>query len=396
MTMNLQNADDFMNAIKNAPETFTREIIREIAGNDEWLLNCAMNTYEYVHQCELTTTFPLDVVLPMTCWCNASCRFCRYCQNENFYLKPDDLARYDVLLKHAKNYGFSSYGEPLVHPFFDQYAQAVKALIDPRATTYLVTNGIFLHRHLDTVKKYCNSVSISLNAASAKIHSETMRADKGAFNRIIESVEDLIRFKEVYNDKLNIQLSFAVVYTNLHEIPEFIKLAQRLRVNKVNFNTLNLTKKEDFTDKTNVSFFEYQGLHPVCHPDFYQLKKNAVAALQEAKVDYQANPEAWGLPSIYRESHRCKCSGESEITYHCPYLYQKILIPDADETIRPCCFMKAPPDSLSVRYNDSSDFLTGWNSNGFKALRSALAKGQLPQACRMCTMYEENISREKK
>jgi len=382
-----------MSAIKSSPEAFSRSKIREIADGDEWLTNCALNTYEYVHQCEEVTTYPIDVVLPMTCWCNASCSFCTYCRNEKFFLEPGEIARYEVLLRHVKNFGFSSYGEPLVHPKFDKYAQAVKAVIDPRATTYLVTNGIHLHRHLNTVKRYCNSVSVSLNAASPEVHSETMRVSRDCFWNIIEGLEDLVKYKEVYNNKFNIQLSFVVLKTNLHEIPEFINLAQRLRVNKVYFNTLNLARKEDFSEKCKISFGEYQEIHPARYPDFEQQKKRAVAALKEAKVPYQASPEGWGLTSLYSDADLEVKGSESGATYHCTYLYQRLLMADTDETIRPCCFMKNAPGHSPVTYGDPSDFLNKWNLVGFRELRRALKIGNLPKSCEMCTLYEKNIFR---
>ncbi len=392
MTVNLQNADDLINAIKASPDAFPRSRIQKIADGDEWLTNCALNTYEYIHQCEEVTTYPLDVVLPMTCWCNASCLFCNYCKNERFYLDPNEIVRYKGLLRHVKNYGFSSYGEPLVHPKFDEYTQAIKAFIDPRATTYLVTNGILLHRYLNTIKRYCNSVSISLNAASAGVHSKTMRVDRKCFAQIIESIIDLVRYKELYNDKFNIQLSFAVVRTNLHEITDFIKLAQKLKVNKIYFNTLNLAKKEDFTDRSNVSFSKYQEIHPAKHPNFDLLKKDALDALKEAKIPYQASPEGWGMPSIYNETYR-KRKNKSGATYHCSYLYQRLLMAGADEAIRICCFINNAPGYKPVIYTDSSDFLSKWNSAGFRKLRRTLKIGNLPKYCEMCTLYEKNIFR---
>ena len=387
----MYHVDDLMREIRNDPSSFSVKKIEELTQGDPWLRNCALNTYEYIIQADTVHSYPLDVVLPMTCWCNANCQFCRYCENQYSYLSLDDLNKYDILLKYVKNFGFSSYGEPLLHPDFASFAQLVYGKLDPRATTYLVTNGLLLYKHLNVVKKYCNSVSISLNAATSQTHSKILRLKKDEFINVLNSIKNLVEYRDLYNNKFLIQLSFVVVKDNIHEIPEFIRLAQKLRVNKIYFNTLNLSYLSDFTPKIRITAKEYSDIHPSKHPHFNKLYERAVTAIKNAKVSITASPQSWQSSSLYNNEFTVSEEFDTLKTVHCSYLYQRLLIADPERIMRTCCFMVHPDGFEKVRYVDSESFMEKWNSKGMRAMRKAFARKKLPQICKVCTLYEKNI-----
>ena len=391
----MYNADDLINNIKSDSNAFTLNSVEEMCGDDEWLRNCAVNTYEYVTQCERPSSFPIDVVLPTTCWCNARCIFCRYCVDDKYYLPIDAIDRYQLLLRYVKNFGLSGYGEPLLHPQFDQYAQAIYGRIDPRATMYLVTNGILLHRHLDTIKRYCKSVSVSLNAATAGVHAQVMDTSSRHFEKIIDSIRHLVSYRDLYDGKFLVQMSFAVIRDNLHQIPEFIKFAQRLRVNKIYFNTLNMAKPDDFDGRLHLTVNSYHDQRPCIHPEFETLWQRAVDAINDAKVPIDATPESWRSGSIYDASETSEAIVDKDETIHCSYLYQRLMITDCLETIRTCCFLNSPPGHNAVHFSEGHPFLgeLGWNSPGMVAMRRAFARKQLPTVCKTCSTYEKNIFR---
>lgn len=385
------NADDLMQSILECPDNYTKEKIKSIGTKDEWLMNCALNAYEYATHATDVLSWPIDIILPITERCNARCLFCKYCPHENWFMPVEDIEFYDVLLKKVKNFGFSAYGEPLLHPDFSTLAQLVKSRIDPRATTYLVTNGSQLNQHLDTVKRYCNSVSVSLNAATAKTHEKVMHLDN-KFEQIIEAIEDLIIYRDYYDAKFIVQLSFVVIKDNIHEIPNFIKLAQRLRANKIYFNNLNIATETELNSK-GLTKDHYKALSPTNAKHFDILSAKAIKALDEARIEVQADPSGWHTTSLCGEDHEKNVFNGISCNLNCSYLYQRLMITDKNRTIRTCCFLESPPGYNKIFFKNPLKFHQYWNHDGLKAMRKAFVSGNLPVICRHCTGLNKNIFR---
>ena len=189
--------DSFIRKIKAEPEFFLE--VKDKFIEDKWSYNILLNTYEYMTNPPIVSSIPIDVFLPIVSFCNANCVFCKYCNNYNYYLPVEKIIYFRNILKFVRNFGFNCYGEPLLHPDFDSLACEIRKYLDPRATTYLVTNGILLSEKMDMVKKHCDSINISLNAATPETYLRIMRIkDRHYFYKVVDSIKELKDYKKKY------------------------------------------------------------------------------------------------------------------------------------------------------------------------------------------------------
>jgi MoaA/NifB/PqqE/SkfB family radical SAM enzyme len=83
----------------------------------------------------------------------------------------------------------------------------------------ITTNGWFLQNHIEDISKYCSSISVSLDGASAELHDK-IRGVPGSFNRALEGIK-LLRNT---NKKIKIRISFAINPDNYMNIKKFYNI----------------------------------------------------------------------------------------------------------------------------------------------------------------------------
>lgn len=366
---------DIFESVVERPEDYTPDSIREALADDAWLRNRALAAWARATNSEEVFAYPLDVALPLVGYCNAKCHFCTFCRYEQFHMGLEEIDKYDALIRHCVNYGFSAYGEPLAHPDFALVAKDISSRMDERASTYLVTNGILLNKLFDAVDEHCTSISVSINAATPKNHAKRMGVSEKHFPGIIEALGGLVNSS--HQGRL-VSMSYVVSQDSLEEIPEIIKIANELKIWKLYLNPLCVTDDDAFKHSKNIAKEQYIQLNANLHPEYDRLRENALAAIAESEVPVESN--LFDKPV------------ETEIpeTFSCSYLYERLLIMDKDLTMRICCYMESL-EGEAVQYDQDTNFLEKWNSPLFKRLRKALGKGQYPPTCKRCIQTQSNL-----
>ena len=172
--------------------------------------------------------------------CNYKCITCR----DNIITnEPEKIDLYNnvylpKILEAAENLecvSLSGAGDPL---FSRHLKNLIKNLIKirPNLKFTLFTNGFFLNEETLTelgIQNNIQGISVSLDAATRETYKKILRTD--AFDRVVKNLEKMSEWKK--NGKIEwLSINFVIHSLNYKEMPDFVKLAQRLDVN-ANFST---------------------------------------------------------------------------------------------------------------------------------------------------------------
>jgi hypothetical protein len=401
---------------------------------DPVLCNYLVNLWEYATRQTHLTTYPWKVVVPISDVCNATCTFCNSWLRGVQVLKPEDVQRFEPVLRHALELGLEGHGEPLVNPHFEQVVHELNKVIDPRCRKYMITNAARLDRHFDLVQQLkVNTFSISLNAATPETHQEIMGLGLDAFDRIIGSLRRLIAVRDTRPGRdMAVHITMVVLNQNVREVRRFIELGNELNADSVWLRTLLPQQAAPGTG--GPQGLNYHILPPYLNPEFEKARAEAVEAIAKSRVRVVADPESWSAPIFPKKvaerllldpprliskeeakaHHKLDLKefkdekarqwrgrkGGRELTdeeiygtentfgrqsgYGCLDVYSIFHLNDFLYLLRPCCYMEHPPGYEYIRYDGSYDFFEAWNSPAMVEIRRSLRDGPLLSWCKRC------------
>jgi MoaA/NifB/PqqE/SkfB family radical SAM enzyme len=145
----------------------------------------------------------------------------------------------------------SGWGEPLLHPRLWEMAQALQA---QGLKVSLTTNGLGLNEEVQLlVLEHLDMVAISLDGARAETYEKVR---PGAdFNQVVQQVADLCSRKRSRGlTRPEIALLFLKMRPNLGELPEFLRLAASLGVDRVNAPNLDFIPVSEMEPLSPLTF----------------------------------------------------------------------------------------------------------------------------------------------
>jgi Radical SAM superfamily len=264
----------------------TREEALAVAAGDGWLQNYLLNVWEFVHGETELESLPWNVTLPVADLCNARCTFCTSWIEGRSLVKLDQVRNFGEVFARAHQIGLVGHGEPLAHPQFDKLCEIIAETMDPRAFIYTITNGVHLRKwsaHLNRIN--LESVSISLNAATAETHDLVMGLGPDAFDEVVSAIRDVVAASSPTRPR-QVYITMVVTQQNMHEVADFVRLGNELGVSGVWLRAL-------LPQSSLVSGLNYHVLAPNLHPEFRRHKAEALAAIAASEVPVQAEPEMW-------------------------------------------------------------------------------------------------------
>jgi len=203
----------------NAPQNDDRQRVRDasdIAAVVGEHLSLKAKGREYVGLCP-------------TGQCNALCSFCSVTINRTGIIKKrlpfERVERFVApVWNTVRMFGLEGNGEPTLYPRFDDLYAMVTA---HGASAYLITNGSRLKpKTLDLLQnRSTDSINFSLNAATAQTHREVMILKN--FEEVLANIRRLVNERGVGEVSPHISASFVVESENVHEVVDFIDLAER-------------------------------------------------------------------------------------------------------------------------------------------------------------------------
>ena len=209
--------------------------------------------------------------------CNYNCITCRDVVKIN---SPEEMELFDKvylpkIVKIAKNTSWivlSLSGDPL----FSRHSQnLMKSLVKeyPDIKFDLHTNGLFLNEKFLTELGIANNikeVSVSVDAINRETYKKILRTD--AFDTVMKNLELMAEWKK--QGKIDwITINFVVHLMNYKEMPDFVKLAQKLDAAAL-FTAYRPWKSAEYYKKYDeVAVFEPKNKH---YTEFIKILQNPV------------------------------------------------------------------------------------------------------------------------
>jgi wyosine [tRNA(Phe)-imidazoG37] synthetase (radical SAM superfamily) len=407
-------------------EKFGKDEITRAYADDPWLCNYFVNIWEYSRGESVLTSYPWNVTVPIADVCNARCTFCTSWLEGTRVLALGEVPRFAEVLRFARLLGIAGHGEPLAHPQCEEIFARMAAYLDPRCESYVITNGVFLEQRLDALRKiHATTFNVSLNAVTPETHQRVMGLGPTALPRILSTIQRLVEERESGRATVRVTISFVVNRDNVHELSDFVRLGNRLRVDTIYLRTLMPVGSLPWG-------LNYHALPPYRHPDFARYVREGQQTIANSRVQVLADVGSWDgpvlPPTVEEEARgnrlpmidRRQAASDPVIRaqyarfyedqvglgrplaeatdpmddgsnpygrtahYRCSFVYHDFIVNDFNMRLIPCCYMAQVPGFEVVRFDGARPFLEYWNSPSFVTLRRRLKEGPLYGACRKC------------
>ena len=197
--------------------------------------NQSLNIAEFNSGATVLESLPLVLILELTQNCNLSCPMCRQGSGyrKEWDMSPsifDKIA--EELFSKAMIIDLRGYGESTLFRDFPRYVQVAA---DSGAHLRLVTNGQVNREDVwNILMSVHSSILISCDAADDELFRHLRRG--GTIERLQTTVGSINHYRDLYHVAPDlVSLLTIVSRSNLHDLPNIIKLARDLDVRKVSF-----------------------------------------------------------------------------------------------------------------------------------------------------------------
>jgi len=305
---------------------------------------------------------------------------CTFCVGKNVpgYQEPghltDGLALHWPDLLRAERVNDCSYGEPLLHPDFEE---VVGRLTAAGVTFGFTTNGLLLTEkrarflaargaHLD--------MCVSFNAATAQTYHHhhgrdfaTLLANIGRFVAVHEELRP--------GRSMPLVLSFIVMRSNQHEVLDFLLLAERLGARAALLRHLfdvgadyaaNNFGHAFVYEEERLPFARYREIEAEVRRDF-RGSRPAGGGRRPLEVYF-----AWNARDAFIAEQ-----AEPGIDIPCLFPWKFLCVRPIAGAYTPCVYLKRK----SVAASPSDTVEQVWNGEIMRGLRRSLAAGRVPEFC---------------
>lgn len=199
---------------------------------DKQQKNTDTNIFEIDNKITVLKSMPRRLVFELTNACNLNCIMCG--RNATDF-KPtmfnmDWFRWFEPVLDTVEEVTLMGWGEPTVHPNFIEMLQIIDKYT---ARKYFCTNGMNLGKIKNAIFDYHVDVfGVSLDGATDETNS---RIRKGSdINKIIKELKEIVQIKKERGLKYpHINFVFCAMKSNLHELPELVKLSAEIGIDEV-------------------------------------------------------------------------------------------------------------------------------------------------------------------
>jgi MoaA/NifB/PqqE/SkfB family radical SAM enzyme len=332
--------------------------------------NVALNRQEFAERkLELRST-PRLVVLGTHNACNAKCIFClesRYSRFDLQLYKDFFESKMGTYIKNAEKVTFTGWGEILWIPGIEEFLDYINETI-PDVEKIFTTNGTPLRPSV--IERIAGSryvIQASVHASNAKLHQELTLLEN-EFDNVVQNLTRLadVRDQRDLGKRLHIQLINVLTRKNIDDLPDFIRLAWKLRVQEVRVShmTMHIPSHLDMS-----CFFEQE-----------RANRSIEEARRVAEPLEKKNPNLFrvNLPPAYDRANPIAAPSE-DICYD---PWQNTYV-ELQGSVMPCCFWGEHIGNLNK--GDSLDAI--WNGDVYKELRRGMGSGDPHPWCRSCIRY---------
>lgn len=332
-------------------------------------------------------TLPL-IVLYLTDGCNSRCVMCDIWRSPRRNMA---LPLAEHIARHAPELWaravLLSGGEAMQHPEWPHIAQRFKAA---GLRVMLLTNGLLLRKQAGEVIESVDEVIVSLDGGTAATY-ETIRG-VDAFNLVLDGIQ------AVRTGGLPVTTRTTVQRANYREIPDIIRAAKAVDVNKISFLTVDVSSQiafgPRFTSDPALPVIAYNGpgAPPEHGPAAAALNPDDIVALSAILDEVEArfgNDFAAGRivesPAKLRRMLRyfSAVTGKGEFDPpRCNAPHTSVVV-EVDGALRPCYFLPS-----FGRLSETDPLPRLINTDDAVSLRQAYRAGQRAECARcVCPLY---------
>ena len=305
-----------------------------------------------------TPFLPTSVDLEPIDTCNFACDHCQVTHWERLTTRLT-MERFTSILRQLpalRQIKLQGMGEPLLNRhLIDMLEEGEREGIDMS----IVSNGSIytenIASRLSSLRE--TTITISMDGATAETF-ESIRVN-GNFEKVVNNVADMVR-RRGNNIWPRIELRCVATQRNAHELPDLVRLAKRLGVDKLTITTL-LTDWGKEEMEGAIAPIDISGESSKTDRLIRESRKVADEIGMRLSVERGQR---------YSEANRC------------PWPWTSSYIA-ANGDVVPCCQIA---DSSVVKMGNVFDepFANIWNNDKYRELRRRIAGNDIPNYCRTC------------
>ena len=205
--------------------------------------NSVLNLKELEEGKTVLESLPRRLVFELTNACNLNCIMCGRNAAE---FKPtvfdmEVFRSFEPLMDTVEEVTLMGWGEPTIHPHFTEMLEIINK---HSARKYFCSNGMNLKKIKNALFDYKVDVfGISLDGATHETNSRIRRGSK--IDVITEDLKDIVRIKKERGLKYPwINFVFCAMASNLHELPDLVRLAADIGIEEVKVVYLTVFEKD--------------------------------------------------------------------------------------------------------------------------------------------------------
>lgn len=312
---------------------------------------------------------PIHLQLEHTTYCNMNCKSC---ERSKFITRPKHLSldTFQKILEQIRpqKITLGGVGEPFMHPHIFEIIHLAKRYGCSINTT---TNGTLLtqERCDQVVKSGLDLIKISIDAATRETYLKVRGEDK--FLQVLDGIRGLTDAKKRLDSITPyIRLNYVMFRDTYHDIARTVGLADRLGVDAIYFQPLELVNIEE----------RYALLvGDLTYKEFSQEIAWALDVSRRSKVNTNLQAIRKKLPTYWKK-YRLETRKEDTRICILPWFSTYITV---DGILRPCCsFSQTQADMGNIIHQDIQEI---WNGEQYQRFRQAMRRGKRSYAiCANC------------
>lgn len=316
-----------------------------------------------------STPPPNCCYIEVTSRCNLQCRLC----GQSLYPGPrGDMSlgtfeRLEPIFSRTTEVALFGAGEPLLHPHYFSMLERVKAHGN---LVYVTTNGTLLDEATcrKIVRGGIDILSISVDGACAATFNHLRRG--ADFDRVVENIRRTVMTRESMGSaRPRVTFNFVATRLNLPELPELVRLAHRLKVDRISVAPLiewdRIREETIRAPEKGLRHIELAGALAGELGIGLDVSPAVIASIRE-REEGRRSPDAPAPPAGGPRRKLCSAPWE-------------MIQVNLDGGIRPCCF----PSRVLGDINKEG-FDTLWDGPAYTAFRRKLRSGTPPDECVGC------------
>jgi len=317
--------------------------------------NSVLNIKEIDEGKTVLKSYPRRLVLELTNACNLNCVMCGR-NAADFKLTSFDMEvfrSFEPMMDTIEEVTLMGWGEPTIHPHFNEMLE----IIDKHsARKYFCTNGMNLKKIKDSLFKYNVDVfGVSVDGANFETNSRIRRGSD--LNVITEDLKSIVAEKKARGLKYPwINFVFCAMKSNIHELPDLVRLAAEIGIEEVKVVYLTVFNDE-LMDET------LWGHEDMVREIFDEAEKIG----EELGIILK-------LPHISGED-----VAEDKFHKDCFVTWRDFFL-GSDGYVRPC--MSTPVKFF--KYDMSKNFMEMWNSEEYQKYRQNVNSENMDSPCKRC------------